>query len=109
MSEAKIFEEIAEIVLGVVNNPKYPDLKDIIVNEYHISRRLLTPKYYIRADCSTKFRLDIAICQNVSDKEYNEMHDEIREKKKSFADREDGSLEALIKAHAGSPINRKKK
>ena len=27
MSEAQITKKIAEIILGVVNNPKYPDLK----------------------------------------------------------------------------------
>ena len=44
MSEIEITEKIAEIILSVVNNPKYPDLKDLLVNEYHISRRMLTPK-----------------------------------------------------------------
>lgn len=109
MSETQIEEKIAEIILDLVNKPNYPDLKDILVNEFHISRRMLTPKKLFRSGNATFLRMMLCFCRYVSEKELDKMLDDIRDETKSFADREDGSLEALIKAHAGSPINRKKK
>ena len=108
MSETQITEKIAEIILSVVNNPKYPDLKDILVNEYHISRRMLTPKKLFKSGNATFFRLMVGIIQNVSKDEYTKMLNDIRDATVDFAELEDGSPEALIKAHAGSPINRKR-
>lgn len=108
MSEIEITEKIAEIILSVVNNPKYPDLKDILVNEYHISRRMLTPKKLFKSGNATFFRLMVGIIQNVSKDEYTKMLNDIRDATVDFSELEDGSPEALIKAHAGSPINRKR-
>lgn len=107
MSEHQITKEIAEVILGVVNNPKYPDLKDIIVNEYHVSRRMLTPSKLLRIGSVTFFRLMVAIQQNVTEKEFEKMLDGIKQKTVTFAELKDGSPEAIMLAHAGSPIHRK--
>jgi hypothetical protein len=106
MSEIEINEKIAEIILDVVNS--HPGLKGEIVKNYHISRRILTPKKLFRADWSTRFRLRLAIYQNIPDADYLQMLKDINEETMTFADLEDGSPEALIKAHAGSPIGRKR-
>ena len=104
MSEIEITKKIAEIVLSVVNDPKYPNLKDILVNEYHISRRMLTPDKLLHASGATFFRLMMGICQNVTEKEFQKMLDNIKGVTVAFSELEDGSPEALIKAHAGSTI-----
>ena len=77
MSEIEITKKIAEIVLSVVNAPKYPDLKDILVNEYHISRRMLTTDKLLYASGATFFRLLMGICQNVTENEFQKMLDNI--------------------------------
>lgn len=109
MSETQIEEKIAEIILDLVNKQNYPDLKDILVNEFHISRRMLTPKKLFRSGNDTFFRLLLGLYCNVTKKEFHDMLDDICNETITFAELEDGSLEALIKAHSGSPINRKKK
>ncbi len=106
MSEIEINEKIAEIILDVVNS--YPGLKGKIVKNYHISRRILTPKKLFRADWSTRFRLRMAIYQNIPDNDYLKMLRDINDETMTFSDLEDGSPEALINAHAGSPIGRKR-
>ena len=106
MSEIEINEKIAEIILDVVNS--YPGLKGKIVKNYHISRRILTPKKLFRADWSTRFRLRLAIYQNIPDNDYLKMLRDINDETMTFSDLEDGSPEALINAHAGSPIGRKR-
>ena len=63
MSETQITSEIAEIILDVVNNPEHPHLKDLIVSEHHISRRMLTPDKLLHLGGITFFRLMMAIAQ----------------------------------------------
>ena len=106
MSENQITKEIAEVILALVNKPKYPDLKDILVKEYHISRRMLNPEKLLSMGGVSFFRLMMALYQNVTEREFKMMLDAIRDKTVMFAELEDGSPEAVILAHAGSPINR---
>lgn len=108
MSETQITTELAEIILSVVNNPAHHGLKDLLVKEYHISRRMLTPRNLLRCSSTTFFRLMSALYQILPEKEFDKMLDDVKKKTKSFVDLDDGSLEALIKAHAGSPIRKKK-
>jgi len=107
MSETQITIELAKIILGVINNPAHKGLKDLLVKDYHISRRMLTPKKLMRCSSTTFFRLMSALYENLPEKEFDKMLDDIKKKTKSFVDLDDGSLEALIKAHEGSPINKK--
>ena len=107
MSETQIITGIAEIILSVVNNPAHPKLKNLIIKQYHISRGMLKPDKLLHIDGITFFRLMMAIAQNVVEAEYNFMLDRMREATLNFAELEDGSPEAVARAHAGSPINRK--
>ena len=109
MSETQITIEIAEIILGVLNNPAFKGFKDFLVKEYHISRRMLTPRHLMRCNSITFFRLMAGMYNYLPEKVFDKMLEDIKNKTKSFAELEDGSLEALIKAHAGSPIKKKKK
>lgn len=109
MKEQLILEQIAEIILGVVNNPKYPGRKARICKNYHISPSMLTPKRLLRMKSDTFFRLMMAIAQEVSDEqEYHEMLEKIKMLTLEVAEMEDGTPEAIIKAHEGSIIGRKK-
>ena len=69
---------------------------------------MLTPKKLFKSGNATFFRLMVGIIQNVSKDEYTKMLNDIRDATVDFSELEDGSPEALIKAHAGSPINRKR-
>ena len=109
MSESQITMELAEIILSVVNNPAHRGLKDRIVKQYHISRRMLTPRNLLRSSSTTFFRLMSALYENLPEKEFDKMLDDVKNKTKSFVDLDDGSLETLIKAHEGSPIKKQKK
>lgn len=107
MQESQITTQIAEIILDVVNSPAHPYLKEVIVTESHISRRMLTPKKLLHLSGITFFRLMMAIAQHVVESEYNRMLDRMREATRNFAELEDGSPEAVCRAHAGSPIKKK--
>ena len=109
MSETRITTEIAEIILGAVSNPRYPGLKDLICREYHISRGMLTTQKLLRMNSITFFRLMYAIAQNVAPKDYNDMLEKLKEKTLSVAEMEDDTYEEIKKAHAGSPIGKKRK
>ena len=109
MSETKITTEIAEIILGVVSNPRYPGLKSLICREYHISRGMLTPQKLLQTNGVTFFRLMYAIAQNVTPREYNDMLERLKEKTLSVAEMEDNTYEEINKAHSGSPIGKKRK
>ena len=109
MSENEILKELAEIILNVINDPAHHGLKERLVKEYHISRRTLTPRNLLRCSSITFFRLMTGLYDCLSEKEFDKMLEAIKEKTKSFVDLEDGSLEVLIRAHAGSPIKKKKK
>lgn len=109
MTEKQILEQIAEMILSVVNDPKYPGRKTRICKMYHISPGALTPEKLLRTRSDTFFRLMMALAQEVP---YEEECHEMLEKIKNFtfevAEMEDGTPEAIINAHAGSIIGRKK-
>ena len=109
MIENQITTEIAEIILDVVNNPAYPGRKDLISEDYHISRGMLTPKKLLRISSLTFFRLMLAIADTVSEKEYNHMLDRLKMKTLTIARLDDGTNEAIKAAHAGSPIGKNHK
>ena len=109
MSEKKVLEQIAGVVLSVVNNPEYPGRKTRICKTYHISPGALTPEKLLRTRSDTFFRLMMALAQEVPhEKECLEMLEKIRDFTFKVAEMEDGTPEAIIKAHEGSAVGRKK-
>lgn len=101
--------KLAEIILDVVNNPKYPGRKSRICKNYHISPNVLTPEKLPRTNQFTFFRLMMGIYQEVPhDQEYYDMLEKMRRLTLEVAEMEDGTPEAIIKAHAGSIIGRQK-
>lgn len=106
--EEKVLTELFEIVLEVVDNPKDRRRKSRISKNYHISRNVLTPEKLPRTNQVTFFRLMIALSQEAEMKEFNDMLEKMKYLTLEVAEMEDGTPEAIIKAHEGSIIGRKK-
>ena len=106
--EEKVLAELFEIVLEVVDNPKDRRRKSRISKNYHISRNVLTPEKLPRTNQVTFFRLMIALSQEAEMKEFNDMLEKMKYLTLEVAEMEDGTPEAIIKAHEGSIIGRKK-
>ena len=109
ITEQEVMRKLSEIILDVVNNPKYPGRKSRICKNYHISPNVLTPEKLPRTNQFTFFRLMMGIYQEVPhDQEYYDMLEKMRRLTLEVAEMEDGTPEAIIKAHEGSIIGRKK-
>ena len=109
MTEKEVLKKFAEIILDVVNNPQYPGRKARICRMYHISPNVLTPEKLPRANQITFFRLMMGLYQEVPhDQEYYDMLEKMCRLTLEVAEMEDGTPEAIINAHAGSIIGRKK-
>jgi hypothetical protein len=109
MTELEVMKKSAEIILDVVNNPKDPGRKSRISRIYHISPSTLTPEKLHRTNYATLFRLMMGLAQEVPcEQEIHEMLEKMKYLTLEVAEMEDGTPEAIIKAHEGSIIGRKK-
>ena len=109
ITEQEVMRKLSEIILDVVNNPKYPGRKARISRMYHISPNVLTPEKLPRTNQVTFFRLMMGLYQDVPhDQEYDDMLEKMRRLTLEVAEMEDGTPEAIIKAHEGSIIGRQK-
>ena len=109
ITERDIEVFFAEIVLGIIKNPVHKTNVNTFCSEYHIDRNKLTSKQVFSMNNRTLFRLMLGIAQLASLKEYLIMCYRFAKLTYHVANREDGSPEAIIRAHAGSPITRKVK
>ena len=109
ITESDIEALFAETVLGIIKNPVHKTNVNTFCNEYHIDRNKLTSKQVFSMNNRTLFRLMLGIAQLASLKEYLIMCYRFAKLTYHVANREDGSPEAIIRAHAGSPITRKVK
>ena len=107
ITERDIEVFFAETVLGIIKNPVHKTNVNTFCNEYHIDRNKLTSKQVFSMNNRTLFRLMLGIAQLASLKEYLIMCYRFAKLTYHVANREDGSPEAIIRAHAGSPIKRK--
>lgn len=108
-TEDEILIEFYEIILDVVNNPKYPGRKARICKNYCISPNSLKAEKMVRGNNSTFFRLMAGLSLEApQENEFFEMLDKMKYLTLEVAEMEDGTPEAIIKAHEGSIIGRKK-
>lgn len=108
-TEDEILIEFYEIILDVVNNPKYPGRKARICKNYCISPNSLKAEKMVRGNNSTFFRLMAGLSLEApQENEFFEMLDKMKYFTIEVAERLDGTFEAIIKAHEGSIIGRKK-
>ena len=109
ITESDIEAFFAEIVLGIIKNPVHKTNVNTFCSEYHIDRNKLTSKQVFSMNNRTLFRLMLGIAQLASLKEYLIMCYRFAKLTYHVANREDGSPESIIRAHAGSPVTRKVK
>ena len=108
ITESDIEAFFAETVLGIIKNPVHNTNVNTFCSEYHIDRNKLTSKQVFSMNNRTLFRLMMGIAQLASLKEYLIMCYRFAKLTYHVANREDGSPEAILRAHAGSPIKRKR-
>jgi hypothetical protein len=108
ITESDIEAFFAETVLGIIKNPVHKTNVNTFCSEYHIDRNKLTSKQVFSMNNRTLFRLMMGIAQLASLKEYLIMCYRFAKLTYQVANREDGSPEAILRAHAGSPIKRKR-
>lgn len=107
-TEKEIERLFAELVLDVIKNPANKTNIDTFCREYHIDRRKLTSKKVFSINNRTLFRLMLGLAQLASFKEYFMLCINFAIITFCVANSDDGSPEAILEAHTGSPINRKK-
>ena len=108
-TETDIEVSLAEEILGMIKNPKYKTNVKAFCQEYHVVRHRLTSKKLFSMTDRTLFRIMFGIAQLVPLEDFVNMCIRIAHITYRVASMNDGSPEAIIQAHAGSPIGRKKK
>ena len=109
ITETDIEAFFAKVVLGIIKNPAHKTNVDTFCSEYHINRNKLTSKKVFSMKNQTLFRLMMGIAQLASFREYMYMCFCFALYTYHVANRDDGSPEAIIHAHKGSPIKGKRK
>lgn len=109
INETDIESLMSEVILGIVKNPDYETNMKVFCEENHIDRNKITAKKIFRMLNGSLFRLMMGIAQLASLKDYLTMCIRIALITYCVATMDDGSPEAIKKAHEGSPIKRKGK
>lgn len=108
MTKEELFlgKRLSEVILDVVKNTKNASIK-VFCEEYHIARERMTSNFFTLSN-GTLFRIMMGIAQLVSLQEFLTMCIRIAIITYYVANN-DGTAEAIKKAHAGSPIGKKRK
>lgn len=107
--ETEVEALIADEILGMIKNPIYKTNVKTFCEEYHIDRRKLTQKKVFSFKDRTLHRIMLGIGQLAQKKDFFAFCLRIAYITFTVANAEDGSPEAIKRAHAGSPIGRKRK
>lgn len=108
-TEKEIEALFAELVLGVIKNPVNNTNIETFCKEYHIDRTQITKRKVFSMSNRTLLRLMIGLAQLVMPRDYFMLCIYFAIITYTVANADDGSPEAILKAHAGSPIKRKPK
>lgn len=106
ISETEVEAMIADEILGMIKSKT--NVKTFCI-EYHIDRRKLTKKQIFRFRDSSMHRIMHGIGQIHTRKKFDDFCLRIGYITYEVANAEDGSSEAIKRAHTGSPIGRKRK
>ena len=106
IKENQIESLMAEFILGVVKNPENETTVKVFCEETHINRDMVTKKKFFRMRNSTLFRIMMGIAHLSSLEEYLTLCLRFAIITYCVAHLDDGSPEAIMKAHSGSPIGR---
>lgn len=106
-TEKEVERKFSEAVLDIIKNPAHETNVITFCQEYHIDRNKLTSKRLFSLNQSSMCRLMIGIAQLGTLMEYICLCFRFAVITYRVANMEDGSPEAIINAHAGSPIKKK--
>lgn len=106
LTEKKVEALMAEVILDVVKDPANDSSAKVFCAENCLDRHRLTSKAIFSMQNATLFRIMMGIAQLASLKDYLTMCIRMALITYFVAKMEDGSPEAIRKAHAGSPIGR---
>ena len=107
MTEKDIEVLMTEVILGVVKKPAHKTNIKVFCEENHVDRSKLTSKKIFKMTNCTLFRIMLGVAHLVSLEEFLTMCIRIAIITYCVSNKGDGSAEAIIKAHEGSPIERK--
>lgn len=107
ITEQDIEVMFAEIFLGIIKNPANKTTVETFCSEYHLDRNKLTSKKFFSMCNGASFRLWMGIAQLADIKEYLQACMKIAIITYFVANSCDGSPEAILQAHKGSPMKRK--
>lgn len=107
-TEKEIENYFAEAFLSIIKNPAHETNVDTFCHEYHLDRTKLTSKNFFSMYNGSLFRLWLGIAQLASVKEYILLCIRFAVLTYRVAQSTDGTPEAILRAHAGSPIKRKR-
>lgn len=107
-TEKEIETMFAEAVLDIIKNPAHETNVDTFCREYHLDRTKLTSKRLFSFSQSSMYRLMTGIAQLGTLMEYIWLCLRFAVITYRVANMEDGTPEAILRAHAGSPIKKKK-
>ena len=107
MTETEIESLMAEVIIGVVKKPAHKTNIKVFREENHLDRTKLTSKKLFSMTNCTLFRIMLGVAHLVPLEEFLTMCIRIAIITYYVSNKGDGSAEAIIKAHEGSPIERK--
>lgn len=101
-------KELAEIILSVVKNKKYPGREGRIVRTGHFSPKMFNPDRLLRMKALTFARLILNIAMEIPKEELIEMFNKALSLIIRLSNDQDGTTDAINKAHEGLRLNNKK-
>ena len=109
ISEKIFLVEIADIILSRVENNQVDLTMANICQDGHFSPKMLNRKRLTRMGFDTLSRFVLYIAQALPERDLKLIFSDLADYFLYVVNLQDGSIEAIIDAHAGSPIKRKKK
>lgn len=106
--ESDIEELMAGEILGVIKDPANKTSVEVFCRENHIDRNKITSKKMFKMKNGTLLRIMMGVAHLVSLEAYLTMCIRIAIITYYVSNKGDGSAEAIMKAHEGSPIGKKK-
>ena len=104
ISEKNFLVEIADIILSAVDNNQVVLTISDISNDGHFSPKMLNRKRLTSMGFDTMSRFILYIAKALPEEDLDCIFDDLRDYILYVANLQDGSVEAIIDAHAGSPI-----
>lgn len=107
-TEKEFYKVITDIILRVLEENNVKLKKDYICKDGHFSPKMLTDEKLLSMRSDTQFRFLLYIARALPEENIRRIFDNLLCYILFIANKNDGSFEAIIDSHAGSPIKTKK-